>query len=76
MFRNHQYIKNMHCDTGHISHSIVKVISYIFHYRCEFLQKKKSSEEIAQYSQSYKGFVHVTVSYNNQLFQILLLLNI
>ncbi|XP_014440055.1 baculoviral IAP repeat-containing protein 1 [Tupaia chinensis] len=28
--------------------------------RCEFLQSKKSSEEIAQYVQSYKGFVDVT----------------
>ncbi|XP_054434214.1 baculoviral IAP repeat-containing protein 1 [Pteronotus mesoamericanus] len=28
--------------------------------RCEFLQSKKSSEEIAQYIQSYKGFVGVT----------------
>lgn len=28
--------------------------------KCEFLQSKKSSEEIAQYIQSYKGFVGVT----------------
>ncbi|XP_060241614.1 baculoviral IAP repeat-containing protein 1a-like [Meriones unguiculatus] len=28
--------------------------------KCEFLQSKKSSEEIAQYIQSYEGFVHVT----------------
>ncbi|KAL1782848.1 neuronal apoptosis inhibitory 5 [Sigmodon hispidus] len=28
--------------------------------RCKFLQTKKSTEEIAQYIQSYKGFVHVT----------------
>ncbi|XP_003785942.1 baculoviral IAP repeat-containing protein 1 [Otolemur garnettii] len=28
--------------------------------KCEFLQRKKSSEEIAQYIQSYKGFVDVT----------------
>uniref|UniRef100_A0A2I3GSW7 NLR family apoptosis inhibitory protein n=1 Tax=Nomascus leucogenys TaxID=61853 RepID=A0A2I3GSW7_NOMLE len=28
--------------------------------RCEFLQSKKSSEEITQYIQSYKGFVDVT----------------
>ncbi|KAM6156525.1 baculoviral IAP repeat-containing protein 1 [Erethizon dorsatum] len=28
--------------------------------RCEFLQSKKSSEEIAQYIQSYQGFVDVT----------------
>uniref|UniRef100_A0A8C9GNE1 NLR family apoptosis inhibitory protein n=1 Tax=Piliocolobus tephrosceles TaxID=591936 RepID=A0A8C9GNE1_9PRIM len=28
--------------------------------RCEFLQSKKSSEEIAQYIQSYKGFVDIT----------------
>lgn len=34
-------------------------------YRCEFLQRKKSSEEIAQYIQSYKGFVDVTVIYNS-----------
>ncbi|XP_027257432.1 baculoviral IAP repeat-containing protein 1b isoform X5 [Cricetulus griseus] len=27
---------------------------------CEFLQSKKSSEEIAQYIKSYEGFVHVT----------------
>ncbi|XP_008837080.1 baculoviral IAP repeat-containing protein 1a-like [Nannospalax galili] len=27
--------------------------------KCEFLQSKKSSEEIAQYIQSYEGFVHV-----------------
>lgn len=29
--------------------------------KCEFLQSKKSSEEIAQYIESYKGFVDVTV---------------
>lgn len=34
-------------------------------YRCEFLQSKKSSEEIGQYIQSYKGFVDVTVIYNS-----------
>uniref|UniRef100_A0A8C8W2R6 Baculoviral IAP repeat-containing protein 1 n=1 Tax=Peromyscus maniculatus bairdii TaxID=230844 RepID=A0A8C8W2R6_PERMB len=28
--------------------------------KCEFLQSKKSSEEIAQYIKSYEGFVHVT----------------
>ncbi|XP_052015488.1 baculoviral IAP repeat-containing protein 1a-like isoform X5 [Apodemus sylvaticus] len=28
--------------------------------KCEFLQSKKTSEEIAQYIQSYEGFVHVT----------------
>nr|AAF82751.1 neuronal apoptosis inhibitory protein 6 [Mus musculus] len=28
--------------------------------KCEFLQSKKSSEEIAQYIQDYEGFVHVT----------------
>ncbi|XP_037657030.1 baculoviral IAP repeat-containing protein 1 isoform X2 [Choloepus didactylus] len=28
--------------------------------KCEFLQSKKSSEEITQYIQSYKGFVNVT----------------
>ncbi|XP_060241609.1 baculoviral IAP repeat-containing protein 1b-like isoform X2 [Meriones unguiculatus] len=28
--------------------------------KCEFLQSEKSSEEIAQYIQSYEGFVHVT----------------
>ncbi|EDL00808.1 mCG116160, isoform CRA_a [Mus musculus] len=28
--------------------------------KCEFLQSKKSSEEIAQYIQGYEGFVHVT----------------
>uniref|UniRef100_A0A2K6LHY1 NLR family apoptosis inhibitory protein n=1 Tax=Rhinopithecus bieti TaxID=61621 RepID=A0A2K6LHY1_RHIBE len=28
--------------------------------KCEFLQSKKSSEEIAQYIQSYKGFVDIT----------------
>ncbi|XP_013365033.1 PREDICTED: baculoviral IAP repeat-containing protein 1 isoform X2 [Chinchilla lanigera] len=28
--------------------------------KCEFLQSKKSSEEIAQYIQSYQGFVEVT----------------
>ncbi|ELK31178.1 Baculoviral IAP repeat-containing protein 1 [Myotis davidii] len=28
--------------------------------KCEFLQRKKSSEEISQYIQSYKGFVDVT----------------
>ncbi|XP_051028384.1 baculoviral IAP repeat-containing protein 1b-like isoform X1 [Acomys russatus] len=28
--------------------------------KCEFLRSKKSSEEIAQYIQSYKGFAHVT----------------
>uniref|UniRef100_A0A8C8VXB4 Baculoviral IAP repeat-containing protein 1 n=1 Tax=Peromyscus maniculatus bairdii TaxID=230844 RepID=A0A8C8VXB4_PERMB len=27
--------------------------------KCEFLQSKKSSKEIAQYIQSYEGFVHV-----------------
>ncbi|GAB1298496.1 Baculoviral IAP repeat-containing protein 1e [Apodemus speciosus] len=36
--------------------------------KCEFLQSKKCSEEIAQYIQSYKGFVHVTVIYYSQLF--------
>uniref|UniRef100_A0A2K5Z8F5 NLR family apoptosis inhibitory protein n=1 Tax=Mandrillus leucophaeus TaxID=9568 RepID=A0A2K5Z8F5_MANLE len=29
--------------------------------KCEFLQSKKSSEEIAQYIQSYKGFVGITI---------------
>ncbi|XP_051028424.1 baculoviral IAP repeat-containing protein 1b-like [Acomys russatus] len=28
--------------------------------KCEFLRSKKSSEEIAQYIQSYEGFAHVT----------------
>ncbi|XP_076783398.1 baculoviral IAP repeat-containing protein 1 isoform X2 [Arvicanthis niloticus] len=28
--------------------------------KCEFLQSKKSPEEIAQYIQSYEGFLHVT----------------
>uniref|UniRef100_A0A2K6BLT7 NLR family apoptosis inhibitory protein n=1 Tax=Macaca nemestrina TaxID=9545 RepID=A0A2K6BLT7_MACNE len=30
---------------------------------CEFLQSKKSSEEIAQYIQSYKGFVDITAEH-------------
>lgn len=34
-------------------------------YRCEFLLSKKSSEEIGQYIQSYKGFVDVMVIYNS-----------
>ena len=42
----------------------------ISNYRCEFLQSKKSSEEIAQYIQGYEGFVHVTVIYTSQLFPI------
>ncbi|KAL6043871.1 hypothetical protein STEG23_011827 [Scotinomys teguina] len=32
--------------------------------KCEFLQSKKPSEEIAQYIKSYEGFVHVTVSFD------------
>lgn len=34
-------------------------------YRCEFLRSKKSSEEVTDYIQSYKGFVGVTVIYSS-----------
>lgn len=36
--------------------------------KCEFLQSKKSSEEITQYIQSYKGFVDIMVMYNSNFF--------
>uniref|UniRef100_A0A8C9GLV8 NLR family apoptosis inhibitory protein n=1 Tax=Piliocolobus tephrosceles TaxID=591936 RepID=A0A8C9GLV8_9PRIM len=41
-----------------ISPRVLSEAGFVF--TCEFLQSKKSSEEIAQYIQSYKGFVDIT----------------
>ncbi|GAB1298502.1 Baculoviral IAP repeat-containing protein 1a [Apodemus speciosus] len=43
-------------------------VSPVWFPKCEFLQSKKSSEEIAQYIQGYEGFHHVTRPFRGRTF--------
>lgn len=67
------YIDNLITILGCFSSILMSLIlgvnfNHIFNPRCEFLQSKKSAEEIAKYIQTYEGFLHVTVIENTPPF--------